>query len=531
MKAVLFLLSLALFTSCLRGRGEFVRVNLNHAKSVEEEGAIQFLMGDFGSLKQHGLNSNILPFKVSIAALLYAKGFDAKNNDSNIAINELLQTYGFMPKAKIMNLPEGADFKLPKYNGIFKGRLHAGKYPFKLRIEGSGFSCASCHGGVSYQSDGTPDPSKMFLGSPNTSINLEKYTNDVFTAFTKIINKKRSFLSYLLYVFPSTTKMEYRTIKLIYKKSIVNKVRSLQRNLGRATPMINGSPGVTNGVASLKYQLNILDKNKIAVNETGFTAIPGVFDREFRTSLLYDGVYKVKNFDDSKLTQLAKIVTFFTVPTSANLPSVAAKKVKDVESVLTFLGSAKRQGFPGFIDTSKSKRGRQVYKMKCASCHGEYSEGFTLENKPKLISFPNKVIAHSEMNTDPSRLDVVDEKFVDKVNSTVMGKYLIASKADGYIAPILSGLWHSAPFLHNGSVSSLWTLMNPELREDKFMVGGHKLNFKTLGVEYPDGYTPWSTSAEVDTNKSGYTNTGHESPFDTMSSDDKWDLIEYLKLI
>ena len=529
MKILLLLILVSLFTSCLRGKSEFIRVNLNHSQSVEEEGAIHFLMGDFGSLRSHGLNSNILPFKVSIAALLYAKGFDAKNEDPKKAINELLQTYGFLPQAQIQNLPEGADFKLPKYNGIFKGRLHAGKYPFKLRIEGSGFSCASCHGGVAYQSDGTPDPSKMYLGNPNTSLNLERYTADVFEAFTQIIYKKRSFLSYLLYVFPETTKMEYRTIKLIYKRSIVSKVRSLQRNLGRGTPMINGSVGVTNGVASLKYQLNLISKKKIAENENGFTAIPRIFDREFRTSLLYDGVYQIKDTSEPKLTQLAKIVTFFTVPTSANLPSVAAKKVKDVESVLTFLGSAKRHTFPGEINFEQAKRGQEIYKNRCASCHGEYSE--ELEEGPKLVSFPNKVISQVDMKTDASRLDVIDSKFTDKVNSTVMGKYLVAKKAEGYIAPILSGLWNSAPYLHNGSIPSLWQLMNPELRKEKFRVGGHKLNFKTLGIEYPENYKPWSTPGVIDTTQKGFGNSGHLSPFDEMSQDEKWDVIEYLKLI
>jgi hypothetical protein len=102
---------------------------------------------------------------------------------------------------------------------------------------------------------------------------------------------------------------------------------------------------------------------------------------------------------------------------------------------------------------------------------------------------------------------------------------------NGYMAPPLANIWSTAPYLHNGSIPTLWALMNPELRPAKFYVGGHALDFTDVGISYPEGYQPWSKPVLYDTSLDGQSNKGHEWQFQPLSQDDKRALIEYLKVL
>ena len=108
------------------------------------------------------------------------------------------------------------------------------------------------------------------------------------------------------------------------------------------------------------------------------------------------------------------------------------------------------------------------------------------------------------------------------------------------MAQPLTGLWSSAPYLHNGSVPTLWHLMHPDERPAAFDVGGHALDLMRVGIAgetqdgawaTPAGYTPWAKPVRIDTSVPGLLATGHEQPFDTMSEPDKAALLEYLKLL
>jgi hypothetical protein len=146
------------------------------------------------------------------------------------------------------------------------------------------------------------------------------------------------------------------------------------------------------------------------------------------------------------------------------------------------------------------------------------------------------------MGTDPYRWQKLDKSITDFTFTNIFNKYINAGHSlDGYVSPLLSGIWSKAPFLHNGSVPTLWQLMNPELRPAKFQVGGHAFDLMAVGIKgtlnsngeyiYQSNYRPWSLSAIFDTEEQGKSNKGHEKEFRDLSPDQKWDLIEYLKLL
>jgi len=97
----------------------------------------------------------------------------------------------------------------------------------------------------------------------------------------------------------------------------------------------------------------------------------------------------------------------------------------------------------------------------------------------------------------------------------------------GYKARPLNGIWASAPFLHNGSISSLWELLKkPGDRMRQFHVGSEKLDPVHVGFSTNNG----PLTSKFDTDLPGNSNQGHD--YGTNLSDiEKSELIEYIKTL
>ena len=93
-----------------------------------------------------------------------------------------------------------------------------------------------------------------------------------------------------------------------------------------------------------------------------------------------------------------------------------------------------------------------------------------------------------------------------------------------YKARSLNGIWATAPYLHNGSVPTLYDLLlPPEQRPSSFKVGAREFDPEKVGFK-SDGYNGF----EFRTIQRGNKNTGHNYGA-KLSDDDRRDLIEYLK--
>lgn len=116
-----------------------------------------------------------------------------------------------------------------------------------------------------------------------------------------------------------------------------------------------------------------------------------------------------------------------------------------------------------------------------------------------------------------------------------------AERTLAYAPPPLHGVWSMAPYLHNGSVPTLWHLLTPDARPARFWVGGHALDLEKVGIagqlapdgtwDYPAGYIPWSEPKLYDTREPGRSNAGHAAQGAGLLDDEKRDLIEYLKTL
>ena len=96
-----------------------------------------------------------------------------------------------------------------------------------------------------------------------------------------------------------------------------------------------------------------------------------------------------------------------------------------------------------------------------------------------------------------------------------------------YLARPLDGVWATGPYLHNGSVPSLWHLLHPDQRPKTFITGNREYDPAKVG------YSTTGNGWTFDTSQPGNSNIGHEGTrYGTSLEENQKDaLIEYLKTI
>ena len=344
-------------------------------------------------------------------------------------------------------------------------------------------------------------------------------------------------------LFPDTSWRERQTLRRFVLPELQTLVADRDAALGRLLPFRTSLAGATNGLDSLKRRLELIPDGEV-LTESIFNSVPDLGGRLWRTKLLNSGSYAIPDIDHAATirtddidaahrTGLAGIIAYFTVPSMGVSLDVAAAHIPDAFAVTAWMQTYTPQPFPGSIDNETAAKGRDIFADSCAACHGTYDDDL---ETPRLMSFPNW---EGNVGTDPRRAELLTAEVADAVNEGAFGRYIAARTVAGYTAPPLTGIWASAPYLHNGSVPTLWHLMRPEDRPKLFVVGGHALDLDRVGLEGVDDgqggwiptVEPWSIPAEIDTGTFGLSNEGHEVGFEDLSDEAKDALLEYLKLL
>ncbi len=182
--------------------------------------------------------------------------------------------------------------------------------------------------------------------------------------------------------------------------------------------------------------------------------------------------------------------------------------------------------FPGKIDQSKLEQGKAIYQEYCHDCHS--FDG-------KLIGTVTKLedIGTSEwrLNSYTTKLNEQQKAFADYYKFS----WDHFHKTDGYANAPLDGVWARAPYLHNGSVPTMWDLLTPESDRPKepFYRGHGVIDTENLGiktdVERANDLPAWKFDISID----GNSNRGHSGKaYGTeLSDEEKRALIEYLKTL
>ena len=193
--------------------------------------------------------------------------------------------------------------------------------------------------------------------------------------------------------------------------------------------------------------------------------------------------------------------------------------VKDLNAYLFNLQPPR---YPHPIDVAKAREARQVFKNTCSGCHGTYD---LLDNE-----HPNRIVPLSVVGTDPNRVRVWDQAAIDYVKHDPIMSRLELSPGVGMMPPSLRGVWATSPYLHNGSVPTLYDVLSaPESRPARFWRGGEP--FDPVKVGLSSVAAPASPKQFLyDTTIPGNGNQGH--PFGVpLSEAERMAVIEYLKTL
>ncbi|MBI2826890.1 MAG: cytochrome c [Planctomycetia bacterium] len=203
----------------------------------------------------------------------------------------------------------------------------------------------------------------------------------------------------------------------------------------------------------------------------------------------------------------------------------------DFKDIYAWIESIEPPKYPFAIDHDLAAEGQKVFEQTCSRCHGTYGREWT---------YPAKIVPIEEVATDRVRLDALTVSQRAGYERSWFGQYggeHVVDDPGGYVAPPLDGIWASAPYLHNGSVPTLWHLFHAGRRpvvwqrtEDGYDSDKVGLEVATFD-ELPAGVTDAKQKRRYfDTRLFGKSRGGHLFP-DELSEPEKRAVIEYLKTL
>ncbi len=215
------------------------------------------------------------------------------------------------------------------------------------------------------------------------------------------------------------------------------------------------------------------------------------------------------------------------------------------EAMNPFIDDLPPTPYPFDVDMGLAEKGKPLFEENCAAkCHrpnnGKVYDIGTDMNRARQIS-PTARLGLLELTRDACELYVVKghaDWCRPKAGSRAADdeSYFVTPRAKpGYKADTLHGIWAQAPYLHNGSVPTLWHLFRPKERPAKFIRGNIRYDEAKVGFVWDraptaNEYGPGDAVhfAEHDTTLRGNANTGHTFGSD-WTDEQVRAVLEYLK--
>jgi cytochrome c5 len=209
---------------------------------------------------------------------------------------------------------------------------------------------------------------------------------------------------------------------------------------------------------------------------------------------------------------------------------------KHFDDVAAYIASIEPPAYPFAIDAALAEKGRTLFTESCAGCHGTYGS---------VETYPNLLIPLEEIGTDPAvALGGTSKEFgsdlVEWYNQSWYGQIGHYEPYKGYVAPPLDAVWATAPYLHNGSVPDIETLLDSTKRpkywrrvdHDTANYDQNTLGFRWVAEASGQNAPPLGVAAKniYDTAQYSHFNTGH-SYGDSFTPEQRRAVIEYLKTL
>jgi mono/diheme cytochrome c family protein len=207
--------------------------------------------------------------------------------------------------------------------------------------------------------------------------------------------------------------------------------------------------------------------------------------------------------------------------------STQAREIQqNFEDVIAWLQALEPPRYPLPVDSGLVIKGGLLFEEHCSKCHGRYGED---------EFYPNKIVPLSEVGTDPVYAHYAMKS---PVNDWYNRSWFVKSDppassrpSDGYVAPPLDGVWATAPYLHNGSVPDLASLLDSRQRPLYWSRSWEDddYNYETVGWNYRPEKNGRGKHT-FDTTLPGYGNGGHTFG-DKLTEEERKAVIEFLKTL
>lgn len=267
---------------------------------------------------------------------------------------------------------------------------------------------------------------------------------------------------------------------------------------------------------------------------------PGASDIK---SLWYSREHGFANWDSN---QAAEARVLASGVSSGGDPSKVDVRIH--EAMNPFIDDLPPSPYPFSVDLDLAAKGKPLFEQQCAAaCHYSqnkkvYNVGTDM-NRAIQIS-PTARLGLLELTREACELYVEaggSDWCLPKRGSRAADDeaYFITPRGDeaGYKSDVLHGIWAQAPYLHNGSVPTLWQLLRPAERPAKFIRGNIKYDEQMVGFVWDkapalDEYGAGDSVhfAEHDTTLRGNSNAGHTYGSE-WTDDQVRAVIEYMKTL
>lgn len=228
--------------------------------------------------------------------------------------------------------------------------------------------------------------------------------------------------------------------------------------------------------------------------------------------------------------------------------------IRRLANVVSYASKAKppawNESVLGEINTDLARKGKDIFKTKCLSCHdpqfqnsstaSAYYQYLDVGTDDAYFKGQIEKLDGKDLFTDvltpfmsKAKAAAATNEGIDDLQSYERDRLPVVWKTpDGnkFAAKPLMGAWATPPFLHNGSVPTMWDLLQTAANRPKqFHIGGFVYDANKLGyvedISLPDGS---DLVVSCPSGCKGNGNQGHEFGTD-LSDDDKWALIEFMK--
>jgi mono/diheme cytochrome c family protein len=322
-------------------------------------------------------------------------------------------------------------------------------------------------------------------------------------------------------------------------------LQSLFEDIGTAEGFKNILPyqashvrGTFEAVASVTHlsqfrddDLNIRPKPlKLALHDTCCEDIPAWWHLKKKKTMYANGGISAQS--------VRSLMTFLLNP--VNSGEYVRGQESTFADIRAYLLTLQPPKYPFPIDRKLAARGKAVFNDTCSRCHGTYGEKWT---------YPSRVVPLQQIGTDPTLAKALwDKDSIERYKRSWLGQekdrdgnLLEGTDVVGYQAPPLDGVWATAPYLHNGSVPTVYHVLNSKARPkvytrsygtEKEDYDSEKLGWKIKVLEKsPDAKRSGYEKRKVyDTTRPGRGNAGH--PFgDKLTESQRKAVIEYLKTL